>query len=542
MDDIDNEQMRFGSAGFIGPKDPALRPYFSKSPDSLFMGFVGKRKLYWNGMGGALLVAGARAGKLRDMLAYTLLDGTYAGTLLILDMKGELAAISQNQTRGGKDGGGKHCIYWNPSNLHGLPQHRINPVDYIRIDSPSLVSDTKLYAENMIALTGSQGADYFERRGREFLEAIILTLAKIDGVLILPRLYEIINLIPAGSEHWLDFAFEMSESRFEISNRIEGEIAQSRKSTGNGMQGILGEIFKSFAALSDPVLMASVSPPFDFSLSDLCRCEQPYNFYMMPPAEFVDAWGPVMKAMFVAGMIYKSRSASAPRQTWILDECAQLGKFPLVVKLYSYGAGIGIRPLAVFQSTKQMNALGPEAETIITSSAAARIYFALRDIGSAATLSKMLGTQTLEYDDELAQSKAMMAKKAAIRAVLMDGASPHAEGTKLAHYNQAATNRTKQARLLRTPDEVMNTADGKAYLFMDGLAGAIYADRTAYYEQADLAGRFHPNPYHPPLDKVRIKTRFGHRWAKIVRAPVPARFAHYPQYAGGHWSYVEGDE
>jgi len=535
MHGIDNEQMRFGSAGFIDPDDPALRPHFSKTADSLFVGFTGGRKLYWNGMGGALLVAGARGGKLRDMLAYNILDGTYGGTLLILDMKGELAAISQNQTRGRK-----HCIYWNPSNLHGLPQHRINPVDYIRIDSPSLVSDVKVFVENMIALTGSSSADYFERRGREFLEAIILTLVKMDGMLTLPRLYEIINLIPGGTDRWLDFAFEMHEAGYEISARIEEEIASSRKSTGNGMQGILGEIFKSFAALSDPALMASVSPPFDFSMADLCSSDQTYNFYMMPPAEFVDAWGPVMKAMFVAGMIYKSREPSAPRQTWILDECAQLGSFPLVTKLYSYGAGIGIRPMAVFQSTKQMNALGPEAETIITSSSAVRLYFAVRDIGSSAALSKMLGTQTLEYDDELAQSKALMAKKAAIRAVLMDGANPLREGEKLAHHREAASHRTKQARLLRTPDEVINTPGDKAYLFMDGLPLALYADRKAYYEQRDLAGRFHPNPYHPPLDKVRIKTRFGHRWAKIITEDVPAKYADLPQYAGGLWSYMEG--
>ncbi len=35
----------------------------------------------------------------------------------------------------------------------------------------------------------------------------------------------------------------------------------------NGFQGILGELFKGFSAFSDPVLMKSAPPPYDFSLS-----------------------------------------------------------------------------------------------------------------------------------------------------------------------------------------------------------------------------------------------------------------------------------
>jgi len=533
--EFNNERDRFGSAAFVEADDPALKPFYEKTPDSLFVGFVGSKPVFWNGMGGVLLTAGARGGKLRDLLSYTILDGQYAGTLCILDMKGELAVISQNQTRLGK-----HCIYWNPLGLHGMPKHRINPVDYIHIDSPSLVSDIKVLCENLIALTGSSNADYFERRGREFLEAVILTIVRLDGALTLPRLYEIINLIPGNSNRWLEFAFEMHEAGFEISARIEEEIAVSRKGSSSGIKGILGEIFKSFSALSDPVLMASVSPPYDFSLSQLCEDSQAYNFYMMPPAEFIDAWGPVIKTLFVGAMIYKSRAPSAPRQTWILDECPQLGKFPLVEKLYSYGAGIGIRPVGVIQSSAQMNQIGPNAETIITSSAAVRIYFAIRDYSSAHVLSSSLGTATQEYDDLLAQSREDLARKQAIQAV-MNGQSPMEAGIMLSHHREAMQNQSKQARLLRTPDEIMKTPDNKSYVFMDGLGGALYADRKPYYEQQWLTGHFHPNPYHSGPDKVRVKARIGHRWRKVIIEPVPQQYAHLPQYASdGMWSYIEG--
>ena len=167
----------------------------------------------------------------------------------------------------------------------------------------------------------------------------------------------------------------MYESPFEIARRVEAEIAGASEREGNGFQGICGELFKAFAALSDPVLMDSVSPPFDFSLEDMTKSDQRINLYLMPPAEFIGPWSSVIKAIFVAGMIYKSRAPSAPRQTWILDECAELGGFPLVMRLFSYGAGIGIRPVAVFQSTYQMKKTGQEAENIITASAAVAHLF-----------------------------------------------------------------------------------------------------------------------------------------------------------------------
>lgn len=534
MREFDNEQDRYGSSGFAEPEH-IPRSYFNQTPDSVFVGYVNGRALYWHGMGGLALTAGPRSGKLRDILSYNIINGMYAGTLLVLDLKGELAAISRLQTIGRK-----FCIYWNPPGLHGLPQNRINPVGYIRIDSPTLVSDVKVLCENLISLKSSgNNGDFFPRRAREFMEGIILTIVKMDGVLTLPRLYEIINLIPTGSERWLDFAFEMSEAGFGISKRVEEEIAQSRGDSSGGFRGIVGEIFKSVAALSDPTLMASVSPPYDFTLDQLCSSDQAYNFYMMVPAEFIEAWGPIVKAILVGAMFLKSRAPAAPRQTWLLDECGQLGSFPLIAKLYTYGAGIGIRPWTVWQTTKQMNGIVQDGETIITASAAVRSYFAIRDGVSATALSNMIGKQTLEYDDELAHSRAALAKKEAVRAVL-GGADPIEEGIKLRHHNQAIEHRSKKERLLRTPDEVMNTPDGKQYIFMDGVPYCIYADRKPYYEQRSLAGKFHPNPYHPPLDRVRVKSFIWHRWRQIINEPVPSEYAHYPQYADGTWSYVEG--
>lgn len=526
-----NETLRFGSAETSSEREIAQAGLFNQQENSLLVGFFGDKPIWYSGDGGVCLQAGARGGKLTDILSYNICSGICRGSMVILDLRAELAAISQDQTPDGK-----FNIYWNPRGLVDLPKDRLNPVDYANKGSPSLVSDIKVLCENLIPSSGSANAEYFEMRGREFLEAICLTLVAINSVLTLPDLYNVINLIPNGGDAWLDFAFEMSECGFSISQRVEEEIANAHAgSTSGGFQGILGELFKSVAPLSDPILMASVSPPYNFSMSQLCESDQTYQLYLMPPAEFVGTWSPVIKAIFVAGMIYKSRAPHAPRQTWIIDEAAQLSKFPLITKLFTYGAGSGIRPLAVYQSSAQMRQTGPDAETIIPSSAACRIYFAIRDIGSAEVVSRMLGMQTLEFDDELQQARSRHAKHQALQG-MFNGEDPFAAGLSYAHHKQIEEHRSQQQRWLRTPDEVLNTPDDKAYVFMDGLRHPIYSDRKPYFRQKFMTGRYFPNPYHPPADHIRVKSWIGYKTLHVIKEPVPQKYAHFPQYRDGYWA------
>ena len=185
-----------------------------------------------------------------------------------------------------------------------------------------------------------------------------------------------------------------------------------------------------------------------------------------------------------------------------------------------------------------MKLTGENAENIIPSSAALRSYFATRDLRSAEQISRMLGIETLEYDDEERQSQARHARQQALRSMLL-GNNGFDAGFDYLHHKRAASHRTKMQRWLRTPDEIINTPADKQYIFADGLPGAIYGDRRPYFEQEFMAGRYHPNPYHPPLDKVRVMTGWGERWRPVITRKVPRRFAHYPQYQNGLWSRIK---
>lgn len=530
---LDTMAHPFGSARFAVPEEIARAGLFAREPHSLLVGFVGKQPLWYSDMGGLLTVAGPRSGKGRDLLLYNICQGIHAPTMIILDIKGgELASVSRNQTDDRK-----FCIYWNPRKVGGLPAHRINPLDYINADNPNLVSETKTFIVNAMPPSGAAQSVYFEGRAHEMVEGMVLTIVKRDGVLAYPALYEAVNLLVCGGDAWLDFAFEMSESGFDIAMRVEEEIAASRQDSSGGFKGVLDEITRAFACLSDPVLLESVSPPYDFSFADLVKSDQAYNVYLMPDANFVEAWSPIIRSMFVAAQVYKSRSPAAPRQTWVLDELGQLGKFPLAEKAFTRDAGTGIRPWGIFQSVKQTKALTTDGDSILPASAALQTWFGIRDEGTASLLSRMIGQETLRYEDRRAQEAARHARMKMAQ-IVMQGGNPFQAAIELSHHARLAEIPHVKGRPLRSTDELLGLPGNKMVVFADGLAHPILADRIPYYEHPSMAGRYHPNPFFPPETHVQVATKRGPQWWPVITERVPQRFAHYPQYKDGTWSRI----
>lgn len=492
-----NADYPFGSACWAVPEEIARAGLFTRQPHSLLVGFFQRRALWYSDMGGAACYAGPRSGKLTSLIAMNICHGIHTPSMLILDVKGELAAISRNQTPDRK-----FCLYWNPQGLHGLHGDRINPLDHIRKDSRTLISDIKILAENAISRSGGTDARYFEARAREIVEAICLTITMRDGVLTYPALFQAINLLVIGGDAWLDFAFEMTETGVEFANRIEAEDAGSRQDSTGGFKGILGEITAAFSCLSDPDLMASVSPPFTASLSQMCESDQIYQFYVMCPGDMVEAWAPVLKAFFANARTYKARAPAAPRQTWILDEIGNLGGFPLAMKLFTRDAGVGIRPWGFWQSTEQTRFLAPGAEKIIPASSALQNWFGIRDDGTAIALSQRLGYETLRYPDQERQLRAEHAKRQAAMAAF-SGGNPFGAAMEAAHHAKLASLPAQTQRALMTQDEVLGLPKGKQIIFADGLAHPILAGRYPYYELPLMAGRYHPNPSPAPSRTIR---------------------------------------
>ncbi|MEJ8561566.1 type IV secretory system conjugative DNA transfer family protein [Yoonia sp. GPGPB17] len=532
---FDNAVNPFGSASLASEAEMETAGLFEWTEGSIYCGKAYGRRIWADFAGGYVLTAGARTGKLRDILMQNICSGVLPNeTLLIFDIKGELAVTSQNQTPDEK-----FCIFLNPHALHGMPQHKFNPVPHIRWSSETLISDIKVMLEGLLPQSGTSQAKYFELNAARIAEALCVILTKLNGTLTMPDLYDALLLLKSGGEAWLDFAYQMYRSGIPECVSVEAEINEARSDTSGGFRGIIGELDAALGCLSDDRLREALSGPFDASPEDFCRGDQAYQVYLMVPEDMIEPWAPMVKVILASAKTLKRRSPDAPRQTWFIDEAGRLFGYSQIVRLFTDGAGIGVRPFIVLQDFLQADQLMKGGAQLISSSAAVKIFFGVRDDVTAKMVSNLLGYQTLRYDDPLVQHRAEREVLESVRSIF-SGADPFEAAGRMAQASYESTHQHLVRRPIRTPDEVRYGPENELFLFADGLSGGVIGTRTPYWEQRFMAGRFHPNPYHKPYDKVRVQTRWGQRWRKVITEPVPEVFAHYPQYASGQWSYIEG--
>lgn len=540
---VSPEEARFGSARWALPAEVARAGLHGSSGP--FIGFLDDRPLRLAGDAPMITFGGAGSGKLRDCLAYNLCGvrdrhGAWLAPrrMLINDPRGELAAISiGNQIRLGK---AAYCI--NPFGLHGLPRHRVNPWDILRKDSPTLHADTKLLVSDLIPLP-THGDDYFSRRARELSEALIKT--HIAGIaesttrdaISLAAFYELVNMmaIPSG---WAALADGMAAMPDGDIRRVAEEMDSKRKKAPREYSGIVGSLYEAIQSLSDPAVRDTLSGS-DFSLELLCQ--QDCNVYLVIPAEYLAMLAPVQRAIFGTAILYKNRHPAAPGVLLVVDEAAQLGNFEALLRAYSYGRGMGLRTWSFWQDPGQITRnYGQAALSGFIGSSQCRQFFGVRDLDTARLASQMLGQQTLAYDEDLRQHAARAETARYVHGILA-GADPFQSGLGIAHSMRAAAHRSKQPRALMTPDEVLNMAEGEQVLFLSGLGlNPVLAQKRPYFTCPEMAGGYLPNPFHPPLDRAPIATRWGRTTARVIVERVPSHLSHWPQHQSGQWSYIKG--
>lgn len=525
----DNENFRFGSAGFETRQPYKKAGYFKRTELGLQLGYWHQTPIYSDSDGPILLLAGAGAGKLRDVLGY--ISCCYPGPVLELDLKRELSAIGiHNQVRFGK----AHYVF-DPHSANGCV---INPLDLLKADAPTFHSDCKTVAADMITFSGAANAEYFEERARTRVEAIMKWMVEALGSTSFPELYSLFNLPDVDPGKWGQVLGLMASSAFEDVRQEAGEMKRTADTKEH--QYIQGEIKKSFSFMSDPALQRALGPKADVSLEALCDDRQTVRISLCVSPEHVQPWSAALRSMFNVTMIYKSRHPASRRVVLLVDEAAQLGHFEGLKRAYAYGRGVGLRAFAVFQDTGQIATnFGRDAVPGFFGNAETRLIFGVRDEDTARSVSHLLGAQTLEYDDLQAQAEARRAKNQAVLALFHGDGDRVQKAMEVRHFNALSRHRSKQYRQLMTPDEILNMGSGKMLLFIDGMRPAL-VDRYPYWTRCEMAGQFMPNPYHPPLDRVAVQTRFGSRTFPVITETAPDQVAHLPQYAGGTWSYVKG--
>ncbi len=528
-----NEEYRFGSAAWADEYQLGEAGLFQKRGPQI--GYWNKRPLHLEGDAPMITIGGAGSGKLRDLLGYVVCASA-GQRMIILDPRGELGAISMHVHAGN----GENAYFWNPVQLHDLPQHGCNPLAILAPLAPSFHADCRFIAEALIPLSGSGEGKYFELRARDWVEALLKSDAESNGRTSLPRLIRLINVIEADPHSWADQLEKMLASNFDGVRRTAGEMLAKQQDSPREFGSILGDIYAHLGFLDDPALLHWLDGD-DFCLSELAARSRACKIFMNIPAEYLSIWSPLIRLFMTVTMLHKGRAPDAPRVMLLVDEAGQLGRFEALLRAFTYGRGAGIRAWAIFQDAGQIvRNYGQPALQSFIGSAQMRQFFGVRDYQTAQLVSDMLGSETLTFDDTRQQEAARRQKVQAMQR-FMAGEDPFAAALDVAHFRKSEGLRTKQARKLMTPDEVLAMLEDRQILFISGKnLKPIFAHKYPYFTRPEMAGLYLPNPYHPPLDRVPIATWRGQQWASVIREPVPENFAAFPQYRSGSWAYVSG--
>lgn len=533
-----NAHYRYGSAAWADTSSIAQAGLMNGK--GLFLGYKDNRQIRISSDAPMLTIGGAGSGKTRDLLGFVVCSSPGL-PMLVLDPRGELEAISRmTHTLNGE-----YAYRWNPANLLGAGTHVCNVLDILDPCSTSFHSDCKFIAEGMISLSGGGNARYFEQRSRAYAECLIKHDATVSGYTSLPRFYRTVNTIEGDPETWGNTLEAMLMSPHEDVRRTAGEMITKQTESPKEFGSVLAEIYNAIGFLSDPALLTSLEDPRDadngrvcFSLSELCRGHPVRKIFIQVPSEMLSLWSPVLRLFYTTAMMYKARAPEARRVLFLIDEAGQMGRFGALLRAVTFGRGAGIKTWSIWQGIGQIrkNFSHEEAQTLI-GSCQVRQFFGVRDYDTAKLVSDMLGKESLHYDDTLAQSEAAMHKRATLQKV-MQGEDPFTLGHQMAHYRKASRHQSMQARDLMAPEEILSLQEDRQILFISGLnLKPILGEKHPYYTRPEMAGLYLANPYHPPTDSVRVQGFFDSKSVPVITAPVPDKYAVYPQNSEGYWSY-----
>lgn len=524
---------RFGSARWAERYDLNKAGLFK--PDGLAFAYHNHSLLRLHTDAPKITVAGAGSGKARDLLVGMLCHPSQEA-FAVLDPRGELFATTIYTLAGQ----GIRAFPWCPVGtlgIHGLP---CNPLDILDPASLSFHADVQALAVSLIPLSGSSGGKYFELTAQSCLSAILKSLAERFGRASFPRLYRVLNIIQTDRYAWADEIERMTESRFKDVKSAAAEMIYKQQEAPKEFSGILGEMLANLAWLNDPTLLAALEEG-GFSLSALSEDGPASRVHFIVPAELLSVWAPLIRTMFTTTMLYKSRRPWARRTNVLVDEAGQLGTFKALLSAYTFGRGAGVSAWAFFQDTGQiMSNFGREALQSFLGSSALRQFFGVRDYETARLISEMIGEATFAYDDEEAQARAREVRQAQAQSVLF-GADPMESAREFAHASRAAQRPAHVRRALITPSEVLALPEDEQIAFISGRdLPPMREKKYPYYTRRELAGRYLPNPYHPPLDRVRVQGRLRPKELRVYTRDVPYKYRDFPQYASGTALEIEG--
>jgi len=495
---------------FIAPRPPDPGDFLpvlgDDTPEAIRLGRrVGPNgaflnKIRYDGERHVLVFGANRVGKGAGLLVPNLLQMEGNRSVVALDIKGELAAVTAPyRPKLGR------VVVLNPFGVHvsdplyrDLRSNGFNPLAALDYKAPRFNSEASLLAEALVPMAANIDANsgHFEGSAQALVTALIMYVvieARSTGAVpTMARVRELLCLAsaapsPANNNEGLGLpklALGMIELGFAALTNKAGQFIDWNRE----IQGIANAAKRHTAFLDDTEIAEDLSKDgVDFR--DLKR--GPMTVYIVLPPEMLVRHAKWVRLVLSSALnaIMRPREVGEPRVLFMLDEFFAVGHLDIIASTYGLVAGYGIQFMPVLQDLGQLKELYPKMWETFIGMAGVVAYFAPNEMTSAEWISRRCGettralkTATLSLSDSEGTSI---------------GNSPNGGGSNRGSAINKTFNNSPVKVPLITPHDLLGMQPGYMILTVAGLQHVIPAYAPRYFSEiAECMERETPNPYH----------------------------------------------
>jgi len=354
-------------------------------------GTITARIIGYLGDGHVLTIGPTRSGKSRRLLIPNLLYET-GRSMLIVDMKGELAAITAPHRATKADYVGALDPFGVlPARGVNVPGIGFNPM--LRLDpaSDEFVDDAMGLAEALVQVKPGDQDPHWAESAQDLVAALIMLVRCVYGDnATLGLVREKISESPADMEQLAKTAIEKSLHP-GISNKLSKFTSIS--ADNKELASIMSNAQTQTRFLDSPGIVRNLEAEgIDFGILK----SHNVTIYLVLPPERLATHAKWLRLIITSAMTAMQRTLKTqgrPDVLFMLDEFPQLGRMEAIESAVSLNAGYGVKVWAAVQHLGQLKQhYGDNWETFL--SAGCVTAFAPRDVFTRDHLTKLIGTGT----------------------------------------------------------------------------------------------------------------------------------------------------